>query len=575
MIDLISLFKQITTPYGGLESHHILPDVLTILSFAIIVVLIFKKLKLSPVIGYIVAGALIGPYGFNIAGYNDVTKSLAEFGVVFLLFMIGLEITLERLFAMKKMIFGIGSLQLIVTGTIFGIISYNITNNLALSLVIGLGLSLSSTAIVLKILGETYQANTKAGKISLAILLLQDLAVVPLFVLIPLLNKSGVGIFEASVAIIVKSFITLTTIIVFGRYLLKPLLHIIASQKYNDLFIASTLFVVLSAAWVTNYTGLSLGLGAFIAGVMIAETEFQPQVKSTIEPFKGLFLGFFFITEIGMQFDLSLVADHYLYIIIFTIFLIITKTLITLLICLCFKNQLSISVNTALLVSQTGEFAFVIFELARKQSILTDEIFQNISLIVGLSMAITPLLANAGKKLEDYISKKKIPNNKVEIPCLHNLVIIIGYGRVGRTIGKILDKENIKFISIDKNNSIVSKYFSKHNPVYYGDITSTKMLLSLPLENAAAIVLTMKDKIEVMKSIKILKKHYPNINLITRAQDLSHYNEIKTLHNNQFIIPEIPETGVQISKQILLLMGEDEEKINNILVEFRYSEWES
>jgi len=574
MIDIISLTQNILTPYGGLESHHILPDVLTILSFAIIVVLIFKKLRLSPVIGYIVAGALIGPYGFNLAGYNDATKSMAEFGVVFLLFMIGLEITLERLYAMRNMIFGIGSLQFLITGTIFGIICFKLTNNMSLSLVVGLGLALSSTAIVLKILGETYQANTKAGKISLSILLLQDLAVIPLFVLIPLLNKTGVNLFETSIAIIFKSFLALTSIIIFGRYLLKPLLHLIASQKHSDLFIASTLFVVLSAAWITNYTGLSLGLGAFIAGVMIAETEFQHQVKSTIDPFKGLFLGFFFITEIGMQFDLSLVADNYMHILIFTVFLIITKTFITLLICLLFKNKLSISINTALLVSQTGEFAFVIFELARKQSILTDEIFQNISLVVGLSMAITPLLAMAGKKLEDYISNKNTKKDKKTIPCLHNLVIIVGYGRVGRTISKILAQEEVKFIAIDKDNSIVSKYFSKHNPIYYGDITNTKMLQSLPLENAASIILTMSDKKEVKKSIKIIKKFHPKINLITRAQDLSHYNDIKKLHDNQYIVPEVPETGVQMSKQILLTMGEDEETINHSLETFRYSEWD-
>ena len=271
---------------------------------------------------------------------------------------------------MRKIIFGLGTCQFLATSLIFSIILFQFLNDISLTIIIATGLSLSSTAIVLKVLAETHQANTDTGKISLSILLLQDLAVIPLFVLIPLLAGNNINIFSTSLMIIIKSFLALSIIILSGRYLLKPILHVIAAQKYKDLFIATTLFIVLSSAWLTNYLGLSLGFGAFIAGVIIAETEFQHKVKSTISPFKSLFLAFFFITEIGMHLDLTLISDKFIIITFLAALLIIIKVIVTTLICYSFKNKFPISLNTALLISQTSEFAFVLFELARKEDIM-------------------------------------------------------------------------------------------------------------------------------------------------------------------------------------------------------------
>ncbi|MFZ8864360.1 MAG: cation:proton antiporter [Rickettsiales bacterium] len=573
MLDYLNLFFNNIFKSYQFGQHNMLPDILTILFFAILAVVIFRKIKLSPLIGYIAAGALIGPYGLNISGYNDVTKSLAEFGVVFLLFVIGLELTIDRLLAMRKMIFGLGSAHFFLTSLIFLLILTPFLSDFSLTIIIATGLTLSSTAIVLKILSESYQANTRTGKISISILLLQDLAVIPLFVLIPLLGADDVNIVNTVIIMIVKSLIALSIIIFVGRFLLRPILHVIAAQKYEDLFIATTLFLVLSSAWITNYMGLSLGFGAFIAGVMIAETEFQHKIKSTINPFKGLFLGFFFITEIGMHLDLTLIREEFVMIALLAIALIIVKTLITLAICTLYKNSLAISFNTALLLSQTGEFAFVLFEMARKQNIMSTENFQLISVVVGLSMAITPLLAIIGKKYEDKISLKKLQINHQDLLLTSNSVIIGGYGRVGNTIAKILEQEGIKYIAIDSDNNIVAKNRKKNIPIYYGNMASEDFLKTLSLENSPTLILTMSNKTALKNTIKLIKKNYSNIQLIIRALDMHHYKELVKLNAKQFIVPEIQETGLQMTRVALSLMGESDEHIKQTIQEYRIKEF--
>ena len=554
------------------NDYFTLPDVLTILLFAIFVVLIFKRIKLSPVIGYIFTGAIIGPFGLQLTGYNDVTKSLAEFGVVFLLFSIGLELTLERLLAMKHLIFGLGLLQFVLSTAVIGTISFLITEQLTLSIIIGASLALSSTAIILKLLSETHQANTKTGKISLSILLLQDLAVIPLFVLIPLLNNPDISWSNVVFDMSIKSIIAILAIILFGRFFLKPILHVIAASKYNDIFVAAILLVVLSAAWVTKEMGLSLAFGAFMAGVMIAETQYQLKTKATIAPFKGLFLGFFFITEIGMHFDIMLIIENFALIALLTFALITLKVILTTIICLAFRNKIGVSLNSALLISQTGEFAFILFELASKQGIMDNMTFQNLSLVVGLSMAVTPFLASIGKKIEHSHNKKKYNKLKeADIPNAENKVIIAGFGRVGKTVAKILDKENVSYIAIDYDASLVSTHFKKKTPIYFGNIFNMDLLKSIEVDQSTTIVLALSDHKLLNKSVKTLKHHFPDTTLIVRAVDMEHAQKIKNL-GAEIIVPEMQELGLQMSKRLLNVIGQDEETINKTIALFREKE---
>ena len=569
-MDFIKFLADSLANTHNFGNHDILPDVLTILFFAVLVVVIFRKIRLSPVIGYIAAGALIGPFGLNIAGYNDVTKSLAEFGVVFLLFVIGLELTMDRLMAMRKMIFGLGSGQFLVTSLVFALILAPFLKDIPLTIVVATGLALSSTAIVLKVLAETHQANTTTGKISLSVLLLQDLAVIPLFVLIPVLGGDNINLLNTSYMIIFKSVLALSVIILVGRYLLRPILHIIASQKHEDLFIATTLFVVLGAAWLTNYMGLSLAFGAFIAGVIIAETEFQHKVKSTIDPFKGLFLGFFFITEIGMHLDLILISEKFISITLLATALILVKVIVTTLICLAFRKKFPVTLNAALLISQTGEFAFVLFEMARKQNIMTTEMFQHLSVVVGISMAITPLLALIGRKYEDKIAyQKQLKQKNQDFVLTSNSVIIAGFGRVGNTIASILEKEKVRYIAVDNNNKIVATYHKKNIPIYYGNMADNSFLHSLDLEDSPTVILTMTNKTALKQTINLIKKNYPNIQLIVRALDIDHYEQLEKIKAKQFIIPEVQETSLQMTRVALNLMGESDEHIKETIQQYR------
>jgi CPA2 family monovalent cation:H+ antiporter-2 len=556
------------------NGYFTLPDVLIILFFAIFVVLIFKKIKLSPVIGYIFTGAIIGPYGLELTGYNDVTKSLAEFGVVFLLFSIGLELTLERLMAMKHLIFGLGLLQFLLSTATIGGVSYLITGEITLSIIIGASLALSSTAIILKLLSETHQANSKTGKISLSILLLQDIAVIPLFVLIPLLNNADISWSNVIFDMSIKSVIAILAIILFGRFFLKPILHVIAASRYNDIFVAAILLVVLSAAWVTKEMGLSLAFGAFMAGVMIAETQYQLKTKATIAPFKGLFLGFFFITEIGMHFDIMLIIENFALIALLTFALISLKVVLTTILCLVFRNRIGISLNSALLISQTGEFAFILFELASKQGIMNDMTFQNLSLVVGLSMAVTPFLAHFGKKIEQHCNNKKYNNLKqVKIPNAQNKVIIAGFGRVGQTIAKILDKENISYIAIDYDAPLVAKHFEDSSPIYFGSILNMDLLKSIEVNQFTTIMLALSDQKMLNQAVKTLSLYFPETTLVVRAVDMEHAKKLQGL-GAKIIVPEMQELGLQMSKRLLNIIGEDEDNINKAISLFREQELE-
>jgi CPA2 family monovalent cation:H+ antiporter-2 len=551
-----------------MDSIYSLPDVLIILAAAIAIVAVFRKINISPVIGYLVAGAIIGPYGLNLVGYNNTTKSLAEFGIVFLLFSIGLELTLERLISMRRLIFGLGILQFFITAVAISSIVHFIYNDINLAIVIGSSLALSSTAIVLKLLSELRENAGNIKKISISVLLLQDLIVVPLFILIPLLNKPNVEILPVVLLTIVKSIGALTIIVLAGRFLLRPLFKFIASSHYNDIFVATTLFVVLGSAWVTQNLGLSLAFGAFIAGVIVAETEFRHHVESTISQFKGLFLGFFFMTEIGMHFDLTLISEKLWMILLFSILLILLKALIIFVICLAFKFKIGTSINAALLISQSGEFAFVLFEMASKESILSADLLHILSLVVATSMALTPLLALFGRKLERYFDSTK--SVKTDPPKLTNHFIIAGFGRVGQTVSTILDAENISYMAIDTNHNVVSKYHKKNKPVYYGDITDMRILESIQTDQAGAIVLAMTNVKALTKTVKIINNHFPHVPIIVRAQGIEHSEKLKKL-GAQIIVPEIYELGLQMSTELLKLSGVPREEIEQLVQSFRQS----
>lgn len=548
-----------------------LPHLLIILSAAVFVVAIFKRLNLSPVLGYFVAGAVIGGHGFGIVTVKE-TSTFAEFGIVFLLFAIGLELTLERLKAMRRHVFGFGTLQVLISGALIGLLVYVVGGNMNAAIMIGGGLALSSTAIVLQVLAEHRRQSTQVGRLSLATLLMQDFAVVPLLVLVPLLSGAAGSIVGAMGLAFLKAIIALVVIFVVGRLALRPLFSMISSSnaaKTNELFVATTLLIALGAAWATEHMGLSLALGAFVAGILVAETEFQHQVEDSINPFKGLFLGLFFMT-VGMSIDVNLIIQKLPLILLMSFGLIIVKALIITLLCLVFRFTVGAAIHAGLLLSQGGEFSFILFKLAAERSILDAELSQILLLVVTVTMALTPLLSAIGNWCAEKLDKDTMDRDYIykEIADLENHVIIIGFGRVGKMVAQLLEEEEVHYVAVDLDSANVETAREQGFPAYPGDASNQHLLEVLGIERAQSVIITVEEETVLMMITSIIKHHFPNVTVIVRAKDLHNAEELAAA-GAHVIVPETYETGLQLGGAVLKSVGISEWEVSRLKNQFR------
>ncbi|MBQ4875130.1 MAG: cation:proton antiporter [Rickettsiaceae bacterium H1] len=540
---------------------EILLGIIIILSAAVSIVALFYRMKISPLIGYFVSGAVIGAHGLGLVQSHSIIDILGEFGIVFLLFLIGLELTFERLIAMRRHLFGLGGLQIILTTLSITILSsyyYGLT--LKASVVIGGGLALSSTAVVLQLLQEKKATSSQVGRLSIAILILQDLAVVPLLVLVPLLlsPESSRGLFETILQALTKALFALILIFVVGRLLIRPFFNMVASTKNDELFIATTLLIVLGTAYITNYFNLSMALGAFVAGLLMAETEHCHEVEQVILPFKKLLLGLFFMT-IGMSIDLHLLSINLTLIMLLSILLMVIKATIIILICLLFSSKKSSAINTGLLLSQGGEFAFILFNLDATQEIIPHEIAQVLMAVVTITMALTPLFSYFGKMLSKIIENEKIKRTVEQIldydtMNIDQYVAIAGFGRAGEMIAKVLDAEQISYIGVDVNSEIVNKSQNEGCSTYCGDVTDINVLKSMHLERARAIIISISNQSIVKKTIKLIKQNFPDINIIVRVPDLSNAKGYYKIGADK-LVPETYEIGLQLGAAMLSSIG--------------------
>jgi len=547
-------------------------NILLIILSAVLVVAIFKKLKLSPVLGYFVAGSIIGENGQAIVSSKEL-EFFGEIGVVFLLFAIGLELTFERLKSMRKHVFGFGSAQVIITAVAIYIISRLCGMSNSASIIIGGGFALSSTAIVLQVIAENREQSTQVGRLSLAVLLMQDFAVVPLLVIVPILSGDEGTFFKSMGEAISKAFLVLLVIFVVGRAFLRPVFHSISSSnsaKSNELFIATTLLIALGAAWATDYMGLSLALGAFVAGLLVAETEFQLQAEESIAPFKALLLGLFFMT-VGMTINLKLAYDNVMIIALITMTVLVLKTLIIFGLSKIFKFSIGVSIHSGLLLAQGGEFAFILFRLASEKNIVDDKISQILLLVITITMALTPLLAYIGKliaeKLEDEIELDYEKNN-TEIADLNNHVIILGFGRVGKMVARLLEAENVNYIAVDIDTEHVAEQRKEGFPVYLGDSSNIKLLKSVGIERCSSVIVAMENKVTLLKSAKVISHMYPYLPIVARSADLSRASEYYEA-GVKVIVPETYETGLQLGGAVLKSIGVSEFEVSRIKNQFR------
>ncbi|NNH76663.1 glutathione-regulated potassium-efflux system protein KefB [Acinetobacter sp. ANC 5380] len=497
------------------------------LGASLLLVPLAKRFGIATVLGYLFTGILLGPSALNLASDPESIQELAEFGVILLMFIIGLELRPQRLWEMRKSIFLMGSLQVGITGIILAIlIFFALKQSLSASFVIGTALALSSTAFVLQLLSEKQQLNTTFGQQSFSILLFQDIAAIPLLAIIPLLagtesTHHGVAYFAAIIA-------TFSGLFLFSRYMMRPFFRFVAKSGAHELITAVGLFIVLGVVVLMDVLGISTTLGAFLTGVLLADSEFRHELEASIAPFKGLLLGLFFMT-VGMTTQLSLLVDMPWLIIGGALILMLVKSLTLTAIARYLKYSWRNSLLLATCLAQGGEFAFVVLKVASSEKVLTQAILEPLTLIVTLSMVLTPMLYwLISAWFIPLIDKEKAPIYD-EIPDTHNPMIIAGFGRFGQIIARIAHLQHQSFTAIDSNLEKVDFVRKYGGTVYYGDATQPDILRSAGVEHAKVFVLAIDDIEDSMNVARHIRLNYPNLKLLVRARDRHHVHLLRDL----------------------------------------------
>lgn len=559
-----------------MKSSEILYDVLIFLVAAVVVVPAFRRLRTSPVLGYLAAGILIGPHGLAVIRDSEAAHTLAEFGVVFLLFMIGLEFSLERLRSLGRYVFGLGALQVTITGSLIGGIAWALGASAEAAIIIGGGLALSSTAFVLQLLIERGERATSFGKISFAVLLFQDLAIVPLLMLVTLLGK-GEGSFIAALGFAaLKAAVALILVAGVGRLILRPVYRIVAETRSSELFVATTLLVVLGTGWLMSLVGISMVLGAFLAGILLSESEYRHQVEADIRPFRGILLGLFFMT-VGMSININLIQRELGQIALLFVGLMVVKSIVTAALCRGFKLPADISVRVGLLLSQGGEFGFILFITAGALGLLSAEITQLLLASVTLTMVATPIMAYLGNRYSAFLARRE----KVSVAGVDHIaddlndhVLIGGFGRVGQTIAKVLSAAGISYVALDLDASRVAACRAKGMPVFFGDASQIEILNSAGASRARGAIVTIDQPATADRIVAALREYLPDLPIFARARDLPHSRQLET-HGATEAVPEALEASLQLGAIAMTSMGTSADDVSEIIQDLRKDDYAS
>ncbi|MGO4682269.1 cation:proton antiporter domain-containing protein [Hyphomicrobium sp. 2TAF46] len=544
-------------------------DALLVLGTAGVVVPVLHRIGISTVFAFLLSGAFLSSGGLGALtpfvpqlSWLTITdperlSKFAEWGVVFLLFIIGLELSFERLSTMRRLVFGLGGAQVIVSAALIGMVAYALGQPPVIALIIGSALCLSSTAIVIELLATQKRLSTSVGRTTFSILLFQDLAVVPILILISVLQPGNeTSIVTGIVTALVQAAIALIVIVVVGRFLLQPLFRLVAQTHNADLFIASTLFVAVSTAFVTAAAGLSLALGAFVAGLLLAETEFRRAVQATVEPIKSLLLGVFFFS-VGSELDVHALLSHPAPIITTTVGIIVAQLLIIYGLARLFGISKSTAIESAALLAPCGEFAFVILTLAYESKLVNHDLLTVLLTAVALTMVLIPASAKIGRKL----SKRYIPPTTIDpaltvTPVSDGSVkaLVVGYGRVGQLIGDMLSEHKVSYIAVDRAPNLVANARQEGKPVFYGDVTYVEFLEHCGLDTAKAAIITIHKEAEIDAIVKVLRARHPNLLIVSRAKDAAHARHLYEIGVND-AVPETIEASLQLSEAALVGLG--------------------
>ncbi len=527
-------------------------EVIVLLAAAVVAVALAYHLRLGPIMGYLVAGIAIGPHSLGLIQDLENTRALAELGIVFLLFTIGLELPLSRIRVTFGSAFLLGSAQVLVTAAIFTGAAVLAGLDIAAALIIGAALALSSTAMVIRILVDRGELNSHFGRAAFAVLIVQDLAVAIFLVLVTALGGTEETFGHALLFAGLKLVIAIAAILGAGRLVLRHVLVQVALVREREIFIPLTLFIVLATGFLSHLAGLSMAFGAFLAGMLLAETPFRHQVAADIQPFRGLLLGLFFMT-VGMTVDLELAWSRFDSVILLVLGLLIGKTAIIALLARLFGQSRVDALHLGLLLFQGGEFAFVLFAAAVLQGVLPFAETQILILVVALTMMLTPLVAKlAGTLAERMEQQQAVPVDAVpdETEELHDHVVVIGFGRVGRAVATQLADDGRAFIAVDLDPHRIAQARNAGFTVYYGDATQPDILSSLHIERARAVVVTLDNPKAALQVVALIRYIFPELEVFARARNDQHARELEEA-GAHLVVPELIQTGVKLASEVM------------------------
>ncbi|HEX6828587.1 MAG TPA: monovalent cation:proton antiporter-2 (CPA2) family protein [Burkholderiales bacterium] len=540
--------------------HSAFDTVLVLLAAAVLVVVGFRALRLPGMLGYLLVGAGIGPHGLGLIPDTPETRYLAEFGVVFLMFSIGLEFSLTRLRTMKRIVFGFGSAQVSLTMGVLGVGAWVAGLDWRGGAVLGGVLALSSTAIVSKMLVDRLELSSEHGRQVIGVLLFQDLAVVPLLILIPALARPGAGIWPALALALLKAALVLGVILFLGQRLMRPWFHLVARQKSSELFMLNILFITLGLAYATEGAGLSLALGAFLAGMLISETEYRYQVEDDIKPFRDVLLGLFFVT-VGMSLNVGAVLQHWYWVLLALTGVVAGKALLIAGLGVLFGSSRSVALRTALDLAQAGEFGFVLLGLASLHGLVQPDVQQVVLTAMVISMLAAPFIIERSESLVRPFAAGEWMARAMEVTHIaartmgaEDHVIVCGYGRSGQHLARLLEKENIACVALDLDPQRVREAAAAGETVVYGDAARREVLVAAGVQRAKALVITYADTVSALRLLAQVQSLRPELPVIVRTVDDTDIERLRRA-GAQEVVAEIMEGSLMLATHALMLIG--------------------
>lgn len=544
---------------------NLLQEAVIYLIAALIAVPISRKLGFGSVLGYLAAGIIIGPFGLVFIKDSEHILHFAELGVVFLLFVIGLELQPSRLWVLRRLVFGLGSAQVIVSAGAIAAVGLLFGLSLTTAVLVGLILALSSTAFVLQLLAEKKELTTTHGRAAFAILLFQDLAVIPLIAILPMFGAAASQGFELRTVAIAAAIIC--GLIIGGRYLLRPVLRVAARTQIPEIFTATALLVVIGAALLMQAAGMSMVLGAFIAGMLLADSEYRHELEADIAPFKGLLLGLFFIA-VGMSVNLGLLVQHPGTIMLIVACLMAVKAAVLFplarLFGICDTKGAS---SLAAVLSQGGEFAFVLFAIVARHQILPTEVIDQLILAVAVSMLLTPVAYLLNQHIVSRLERQEEPEYD-QMEDQHHAVIIAGFGRFGQIVGRLLAIVGRQFTALEIDMSQVDVVRKYGNIVHYGDASKLDLLRAAGAEHARLFVLAIDDIEASVKTARTVTRHFPDLTIVARARNRRHEYHLMDL-GIEHIFRETLLSSLAMSEQVLIDLGFEDQEVKRIVTTFR------